>query len=433
MSPLITGLVIFIFLFVLIAFKMPIGAAMGLLAFIGLWYLISASAAFAKLAIVPFQIVTDYNLAVLPLFLLMAQVIVVTGMGSGLFNIANKWLGNLPGGVAQATIAGCAGFAAVSSSSIATAATAGMIAIPEMKRLKYDPALATGTVAAGGGIGILIPPSGVMIVYGILTETSIGKLFAAGVIPGILEALLFMTVIGMLCIWRPALGPRGGKTSLKEKIAVLGEGWDIVLLIVLVLGGIIVGWFTPTEAGAVGAFGAIVISLARRRLTWSKFREAILETLKTTGMIYGILIGAFVFNYFLAVTDIPSNVANFVSNLALPPVLIIVVIMLIYLLLGCFLDAAAMTVLTIPIFFPIVMNLGFDPVWFGILVVMAMEMAMITPPIGMNVFVIAGIAKDVPIQTIFKGIMPFLLAEVILIAILILAPNIVLFLPKLMV
>lgn len=433
MSPVVIGLIGFILLFVFLAYRMPIGAGMALLGFIGLWYLISRSAAFAKLAIVPFQTVTDYNLAVLPLFLLMAQVVFITGMGTNLFDMAAKWLGHLRGGVAHATIVGCAGFAAVSSSSIATAATMGMVAIPEMKRLNYDSALATGAIAAGGGIGILIPPSGVMIIYGVLTETSIGKLFAAGIIPGILEALLYMGMVYALCTWRPSLGPRGEKASFRERFAAFGQAWEIIFLIIFVLGGLIAGWFTPTEAGAVGAFGAIVISLVRKRLSWQKFNTAIIETLKTTGMIYGILIGAFIFNYFLAVTTIPTVVANFVSTLSLHPLIIMAIIMLIYLVLGCFLDAAAMTVLTIPIFFPLALKLGFDPVWFGIMVVMAMEMAMITPPIGMNVFVISGIAKDIPIQTIFRGIIPFLGADLLLVVILLFLPAIVLFFPRLMV
>jgi len=432
MDPVTIGLIGFVVLFSLLALGMPIGAGMALVGFAGVWFITSDVAAFTKLALVPFQVATDYALAVLPLFLLMAHVVFVTGMGKDLFNLAAKWLGHRPGGVAQAAVAGCAGFAAVSASSIATAATMGLVAIPEMKRLKYDPALATGSVAAGGSLGVLIPPSGALIIYGILTETSIGKLFAAGLIPGILEALFYMITIYILCTWRPSLGPRAEKTTFREKIVAFGSCGEVIALAGLVLTGIIVGWFTPTEAGAVGAFGAIIFALLRKRLNWEKMKTAILETLKTTGMIYGILIGAFIFNYFLAPTTIPYVIAETVSGLPLPPMAILVMVLMVFFFLGCFLDVAAMTVLTIPIFFPLIISLGFNPVWFGILFVRMAEIAMITPPIGMNVYVIAGVAPDVPMQTIFKGIIPFVIADFFHIALLLFVPAIVLFLPGIM-
>ena len=432
MDPVVIGLIGFVVLFSLLALGMPIGAGMGLVGFAGLWFLISDVAAFTKLAIVPFQVATDYSLAVLPLFLLMAHVVFVTGMGHDLFNLAAKWLGHLPGGIAQAAVAGCAGFAAVSASSIATAATMGLVAIPEMKRLKYDPALATGSVAAGGSMGVLIPPSGALIIYGILTETSIGKLFAAGLIPGILEAVFYMAVIYILCTWRPSMGPRGPKVPWGEKFAAFASCGEVIALAAFVLAGIIVGWFTATEAGAIGAFGAIVFSLLRKRLNWAKMKTAVLETLKTTGMIYGILIGAFIFNYFLAPTNIPYVIAEFVGGLPLPPIAILVMVLVVFFFLGMFLDVAAMTVLTIPIFFPLIVSLGFNPIWFGIIFVRMAEIAMITPPIGMNVYVIAGIAPDVPMQTIFKGIIPFVLADFCHVALLIFVPAIVMFLPGLM-
>ena len=308
----------------------------------------------------------------------------------------------------------------------------GLVALPEMRRLKYDPALATGCIAAGGSIGVLIPPSGVMILYGILTETSIGRLFIGGIIPGVLEAVFYMVTIYILCIWKPHLGPRAPSSSLREKIIAFGSCGEIIGLIVLVLTGLFVGWFTPTEAGAVGAFGAIVFSLLRKRLTWQKLGNAFFETIKTTGMIYVVLIGAMIFNYFLAVTNIPYIIADYVSALPLPPLGIMVIVMLVYLGLGCILDAAAMTVLTIPIFFPLSVSLGFSPIWFGILVVRAMEIAMITPPIGMNVFVISGVAKDIPIQTIFKGIFPFLIADIFHVALLLFVPALTLYLPSIM-
>lgn len=434
MSPVLIGIIGFIVLFSLLALGVPIGAGMALVGFFGLWFLISDVAAFTKLAVVPFQTVTDYSLAVLPLFILMAQVVFVSGMGRDLFNLASKWLGHKKGGVAMAAVAGSGVFAAVSASSIATATTMGLVSIPEMKRLKYDPALATGAVAAGGTMGVLIPPSGALIIYGILTETSIGRLFAAGIIPGILEALFYIGVISVLCRWKPELGPPAQKAPLREKIRAFAGCGEIVVLIVFVLSGLIIGWFTPTEAGAVGAFGAIVMCTLRGRLSWAGFKTAIKDTLKTTGMIYGILIGALIFNFFVAASTIPYVLSDFIGNLPLPPMAILCMVLVLYFFLGCFLDVAAMTVLTIPIFFPLVVGLGFNPIWFGIIFVRMAEIAMITPPIGMNTFVIAGVVREMGIEmeTVFKGILPFLAADFLHITLLILFPPLSLFLVELM-
>lgn len=431
MSLVTIGIIGLIILFALLALGMPIGVGMGTVGVLGMWYVVSGSAAYAKLAIPPFETVASYELAVVPLFLLMAHVVFNTGMGEDLYRLAAKWLGHLPGGVAIASVAGCAGFAAVSASSMATAATMGLVALPEMKRLNYDPALATGSVAAGGSIGILIPPSALLIIYGILTESSIGKLFIAGIIPGILEAVFYIITIFIICTWKPSLGPRGERYGYKERIAGFGGCGEIIVLILLVLVGLTAGWFTPTEAGAVGAFGAIIFALIRKRLTGEKLKDSFYETMKTTGMIYGILIGAFILNYFLAVTRIPFIVAEFVAGLPLPSLGVLGFIMLLYLVLGCLLDGAAMMLLTIPIFFPLAMKLGFDPIWFGILICRAMEIAMITPPIGINVYVIAGVAPDVPMQIIFKGILPFLMADIVHVLLIIFVPSVALFLPNL--
>lgn len=430
MTPVMIGIIGFVLLFLLLAFGMPIGAGMALIGFGGIWLLISDAAAFTKLAVVPFQTVTDYSLAVLPLFILMAQVVFVSGMGRDLFTMASKWLGHRKGGVAIAAVAGSAVFSAVSASSIATATTMGLVAIPEMKRLKYNPALATGAVAAGGTMGVLIPPSGALIIYGILTEVSIGKLFAAGIIPGILEALIYIAVIALLCWIKPQYGPPAPKSPIKEKVDSLCNCCEIVILIVFVLTGLIIGWFTPTEAGAVGAFGAMTVCTLRKRLTVEKLNQAIVGTLKTTGMIYGILIGALIFNYFIAATTIPYELSEFIGNIPLPPMAILMMVLVLYFFLGCFLDVAAMTVLTIPIFFPMIVKLGFNPIWFGIIFVRMAEIAMITPPIGMNAFVIAGVAKEMNIsmETVFRGIIPFLLADFVHITLLILVPSISLFL-----
>lgn len=334
----------------------------------------------------------------------------------------------------MAAVAGSGTFAALSASSIATATTIGLVAIPEMKRLKYDPALATGSVAAGATMGVLIPPSGALIIYGILTETSIGKLFVAGIIPGVLEAIFYIVVIAVTCYLKPTYGPQAEKSPLKERIKALGTCVEMVLLIIFVLTGLIVGWFTPTEAGAVGAFGAIIMCSLRRRLTWSGFKKAIFDTLKTTGMIYGILIGAFIFNFFVAATTIPYILSDYIGALPLPPMAILIMVLVLYFFLGCFLDVAAMTVLTIPIFFPLVISLGFDAIWFGIVFIRMAEIAMITPPIGMNTFVIAGVAKDMGIEmgTVWRGIIPFVMADFVHVTLLILVPPLSLYLVEVM-
>lgn len=432
MTPISVGLIGLAVLFLLLALRCPIGIGMGLVGFAGLVYLLSGPAALMKMAIVPFGTVHNYHLTVLALFLLMAQVASVSGITDELYNAASKWLGHLPGGIGLATIGACGIFAAVSASSIATAVTMGLVALPEMRKYKYDPALATGCIAAGGTIGSLIPPSGVLIIYGILTEQSIGKLFIAGIVPGILEALGYMAMIYLLCRWRPKLGPRRPSSTMREKVAALGGCGEIIALVIFVISGLMIGWFTPTEAGAVGSFGVIVLTLIRRRLTWRKFVQATVDTMKTTGMIFSILIGALVLNFFLAVTNIPFVLSEFAASLAVPPLAIMGFVALTYFILGCFIDAAAMIYLTVPIFYPLVANLGFDLIWFGIFVVKVQEIAMITPPVGINVYAISGVVKDVPMQTIFKGIVPFVFVDIILLAIIMFFPEAIMYLPNLL-
>ncbi|MBN1625869.1 MAG: TRAP transporter large permease [Deltaproteobacteria bacterium] len=432
MSPVIIGVIGFIVLFSLLAFGVPIGISMGVVGLAGLWHMFGVGSAAVKLVLVPLDLVMNYSFAVLPLFLLMAHICFQAGISTDLYNVASKWLGHQRGGIGMATVGASAGFAAMSASSTATVATIGLVALPEMKRLKYDSALAAGTVAAGGTMGILIPPSSTMIIYGIMTETSIGQLFLAGMIPGILEALFYIVVIYIICRLRPEMGPRGPKSTMKEKIMVLGSCGELIALVMLVLGGLIIGWFTPTEAGAIGSGGAILFSLIRRRINWSKFREALMETMKTTGMIYAILIGALILRYFVTITTIPTHMAQTVGGLPFPPTVIMICIFLVYIFLGCFLDAMAMLLLTLPIFFPLVTGMGYSEVWFGIFMVRMIEIAMVTPPIGLNLFVVAGIAPDLSIQTIYRGIFPFVLADVCHITLLLLVPDVALFLPRLL-
>jgi C4-dicarboxylate transporter DctM subunit len=430
MSPITTGAIAMIVLLALMALGTPIGFTMLLIGFFGFTYLVKFSASFHVLATAPFQIISNYDYCVLPLFLLMAAICLNSGLAKSLFKLVDAWLGRLNGGLSIATIGACALFAAASASSIATAVTMGMVAIPEMRSYKYDSALATGCVAAGGTLGILIPPSGIFILYGIITEQSISKLFIAGIIPGITLALLFMVMIYIRARLNPKMAPPGPRTSFKEKMVATGQSFEMVLLLLLVIIGLIIGWFTPTEAGAIGAFGAIAFSLIRRRLSWKGFTDSIIDTIRSTGMIFMIIIGAFVFNYFLAISTIPMELAEWVSNLGFPPVVIMVIIILVYMVLGCFIDAMSMVLLTIPIFYPVAVSLGFDPIWFGVIIVLLVEMAAITPPVGMNVYVIHGIARDVPMQNVFKGIIPFLLIEVGFVVLLIAFPQIALFLPS---
>jgi C4-dicarboxylate transporter DctM subunit len=361
----------------------------------------------------------------------MANIIFSAGFGDDAYRVASRWIGHLPGGLAMATVAGCAGFAAMSASSLGTAVTMGLIAFPEMEKYHYKKSLSAGALASGGTIGILIPPSGMLILYGILTETSIGKLFIGGIIPGILEAVFYIVTVYIICLINPSLGPRGPKYSLKEKLnAILGCG-EIIGLVILVLGGLIIGWFTPTEAGAIGAAGALVFSFIRKRLNWDGFKNAVHETIKTTGMLYVVMIGAYVFQYLVSVSNIPFVLSSFVEGLTLPPLGVMGIILLIYIILGCFMDAMTMIILTIPIFLPIADTLGFGSIWFGIIVVRVMEMALITPPLGMIAYTISSMFK-IPVPELFRGVIPFIIADICHVLLLLFVPGVVLWLPGIM-
>ena len=432
MSPIVTGVIGLVALFVLMFVGMPIGFAMLLVGSVGFVYIVRLSGALHILASVPYGLISNYDYCVLPLFLLMGTIILNAGFGRSLFRLAHVMTGRMPGGLAVATIFACAVFAAVSSSSIACALTIGLIAIPEMRRYRYDDCLAAGAVASGGTLGILIPPSGVFIIYGIMTEQSIGKLFVAGIIPGFMLALMFIAVIYIRVRLKPALAPPGQSFSLKELISALGGCAEMLALLLLVLGGLMIGWFTPTEAGAVGACGAILLALVRRQLSWQGFKESIIDTVRNTGMIFIILTGALVFNAFFAVTTIPMELAGWVTALPVPPFVIMLVIFLMYVMLGTFLDEVSMILLTLPVFFPVVTKLGFDPIWFGVIIVLVVEMGMISPPVGMTMFVVKGIAPDIPIETIFKGVLPFTIVVALLMILLLVFPQIALFLPRVM-
>ncbi len=429
MTPITTGIAGFVLLILLMFLRIPVGFTMAIVGFLGFGALVSWDAALNLMARDVFSVFSSYNLTVIPLFVLMGQVAFHSGISGRLFNSAHKFFGHLRGGLAIATIGACAAFSAICGSTSATAATMSSVALPEMKKRGYDPALATGVVAAGGSLGILIPPSTIFIVYGIMTEQSIGKLFLAGVLPGILLAVLFVLVVVIWTALRPDLCQKDVRAPWREKISSLAGVIETLALFVMVMGGLFIGIFTPTEAAGIGSLGTILIAVAGRNITWRKFVLSLQETARISCMIMVIVAGATVFGHFLAVTTIPSEVGGWVAGLALPPPLIIGIIILTYLLLGCLMDSLAMIMLTIPIFFPVVTTLGYDPIWFGVVIVLVTGMGVITPPVGINVYVVAGVAKDVPLQVIFSGAVKLLLAQLVMALLLILFPAIALWLP----
>lgn len=432
MTPFLSGIIGIIAILVMLVLGVPIGAGMMLVGFVGFAYLTSMTAALNVVGSVSYGLITNYDWLVLPLFLLMGTICFRAGLGRSLFKLAHALFGRLPGGLSIAALGACGIFSAVSASSIATAATIGTAALPEMKSYKYENGLATGCIAAGGTLGFLIPPSTILIIYGILTETSIVELFIAGILPGIIMVIMFMVMVYIRVLINPNLAPRAERTTTREKLSAAGECAEMLVLIALVLGGLIVGWFTPTEAGGIAAFGAILLSLVRKKINWQGIKDGITDAVKTTGMIFFCAIGAFILIPFIARSTIPMELADYIVGLGVSPTLAMVFIILLYLVLGCFIDTMAMVLLTVPIFFPVILELGYDPIWFGIIIALVVEMAMITPPIGMNVYVIAGVASDVPMETIFKGILPFVLTMALFVVMLFIFPQIVLFLPDLL-
>lgn len=428
MTPIEIGIIGFAVFFGLLAIGLPVGISMATVGFAGYWVLRAFTPALAIFKYSPFESVSSYDFSCIPLFLLTAYIIFQAGFGRNLYDIAAKWLGHRPGGLAMATVGGCAGFAAVDGSSVATTVAMSAVALPEMDRYNYKPSLAVGSICAGGTIGILIPPSNLLIIFGVLTQTSILKLFMAGVIPGILEAVFYIVTIALICKVNPALGPKGPSYSFKEKVTSIGSAWELIALIALVMGGLLAGWFTPVEAGAIGASGAIVFSLIRKRLNWPKFKAALLETMKTTGMLYVLIMGAYIFMPFITLSTIPNVLAEAVSSLNVAPILVMMMVILVYIVLGCFMESLSMILITLPIFFPLSAHLGYDPIWFGIIVVRVVEIGMITPPFGINAYTMSTIS-GVPINTVFKGITPFLIADILHVALLLLIPQVSLFLP----
>ena len=432
MDPLILGALGLAIMLVLIFFGMPIGLVMGAVGFAGLVYLCGFEIAFNNLAITAFGNTTIYALTVLPLFLLMGQITVVADMSKDVYSATYKWFGHLPGGVAIATTAACAGFAAICGDAITGTATMATIALPEMRKYNYSMEHASGCIAAGGTLGILIPPSIILILYGVITEQSIGSLFIAGFLPGVLLAVLYIIVSISMCTISPKHGPRGPKFSFMEKLAELKHVWAILVLFALIIGGIYAGLFTPTEAGAIGAFGSFIILLIKRKFTGKNIYTALMATMRLMGFIFLILIGAMIFSVFLSLSKMPFALTDLMTGLGLSPVSTILIIIFLFIIFGCVIDSLALVLLFTPIFFPVVSSIGFNPLWFGVIIVIVMQQAMMTPPIGMSCFIINAVARDVPLITVFKGVMPFWVATIVIIIMLIAFPQIALFLPGIM-
>jgi C4-dicarboxylate transporter DctM subunit len=420
----------FVSLFTLMLLRVPIGMALGLVGVTGFGYLTSMTPALKIVGHTTMRTVTDFNYAVVPLFLLMGAFATTSGMSRELFRAANAFIGHLRGGLGIATILACGGFSAICGSSVATAATFSRVAYPEMRRHNYPESFSAGVIAAGGTLGIMIPPSTVLAIYGIITEQDIGKLFIAGVIPGILAVVMYAATVSIIGWTKPGFLPAGERSSWSERIDSIKGVWATLLLFAFVIGGLYGGMFTATEAAGAGAGGAFIIGVARRRLSGKQILQCLLETTRTTAAVFTILIGALLFGYFLTITQTPQKVTEFLTGLGIGNYGVLTLILIMYLLLGCLMDALAIVILTVPIIFPLIKEMGFDPIWFGIIIVMTVELGLIHPPVGMNIFVIKSVLEDIKISTIFIGVIPFIITDLIRLVILVLFPALATWLPS---
>ncbi len=420
----------FVSLFTLMLLRVPIGMALGLVGVTGFGYLTSMSPALKIVGHTTMRTVTDFNYAVVPLFLLMGAFATSSGMSRELFRAANAFIGHLRGGLGIATILACGGFSAICGSSVATAATFSRVAYPEMRRFNYPESFSAGVIAAGGTLGILIPPSTVLAIYGIITEQDIGKLFIAGVIPGILAVLMYVATVSIIGWTRPGFLPSGPKSTWTERVDSIKGVWATLLLFAFVIGGLYGGMFTATEAAGAGAGGAFVIGVARGRLSGKQTLQCLLETTRTTAAVFTILIGALLFGYFLTITQTPQKVTAFLTGLGIGDYGVLTLILIMYLVLGCLMDALVIVILTVPIIFPLIKEMGFDPIWFGIIIVMTVELGLISPPVGMNIFVIKSVLENIKISTIFIGVIPFIITDLIRLVILVMFPTLATWLPS---
>ena len=431
MSLTLVGIAgIILLLAVLFFLGMPVGFAMGIVGFCGFWYVVSFKAAITMVGADLWTTFSKYGLTVIPLFIFLGYLAFNAGIAEKLYSTAYKWFGHWRGGLAIATIGADELFAAICGSNTATAATMGAVALPQMKKYNYDTRLSSGTVVTGGTLGTVMPPSVVLIIIGLQTEQSIIKLFLAGILPAILLGILFILTIFVLCRLYPHFGPAGPKTSFKEKIRSLTGIIEALVIFVLVIGGLYAGIFTPTEAGAVGVFFTLIITTVTKRLTWNGLLDSAMETLKISCMVFVLVSGAIIFGRFLAITRLPFMIADFAASLPVSPIVILAIVLLIYLIGGCFVDSLGFLVLTIPIFFPLGVTLGFDPIWYAIIITMVTTMGAITPPVGVNIYVIKALAPEIELATIFKSVSFFLLACILCMIILIIFPQIVLVIPN---
>lgn len=421
----------FVGMFMLMALRVPIGVSMGITGVLGFGVLSGMGPALNLLGNVPLSVLSDYNLLVIPMFILMGAFASHAGMSRELFDAGRAWFGHRRGGLAYASIAACAGFAAINGSSVATAATMSQVALPEMRRAGYDPGFSAGLIAAGGTLGIMIPPSTIFVLYGIMTEVDIAQLFAAGLLPGLLGVAFYVAVVQWIAIRHPDRVPLGEAHSWTERFATLRKLWAVLLLFVFVLGGIYGGLFTVQEASGVGAAGTLLIGIVRRRLRWRQTRAALVDALRVSSSIMMIVVGAFLFGYFLTITQFTQNAVDWLVKLPVGAYGVLAIVMVGYFILGAVMDELAMILLTVPIVFPAMTQLGFDPVWFGVIVVMAVTFGMICPPVGMNVFVINSIAHDIPLTRIYAGTMPFIAVDIVRLVVLCAFPGIALWLPHL--
>lgn len=431
MSPLVIGVIGIVVMLLLFATRMRVGYCMAIAGFLGFSYLVTMDAGLSILGSIPYYTTASYTLSVIPLFVLMGQFAFHSGISADLYKAAYAWVGQLRGGLAMSSIAACAAFGALTGSTTAATATMGAISLPEMKRYNYQVEMSTAAVAAGASLSLLIPPSLGFIIYGLLTEESIGRLFIAGIFPGLLLMFLLMCAVYVRVRQNPSLGPPGPRLTFRERLRTIRVAWVVVVIFLLIMGGIYMGVFTPTEAAGVGAFLTLLFGLITRRISWQGILASFRDTMSITAMVFVLVIGALIFSRFLTVTRIPFELAEFIGGLVVSRYIALVGILAFFTIFGCFMDALPVFLITVPIFFPVVVGLGFDPLWFGVIMVLMANIAVITPPVGINAYVIAGVAK-VPIETVFKGVLPFLIAMAICAVILIAFPQIVLFLPNLM-
>ena len=420
----------FVALFVLMLLRVPVGMAMGLVGVTGYSVIVGPGPALKLVGQTSLRTVTDYTFGVIPMFMLMGAFVSVSGLSKEMFKAADAFLGHLRGGLGIATVVACGGFAAICGSSVATAATFSTVAYPEMRRFGYPQSFSTGVIAAGGTLGAMLPPSTVLAVYAILTQQDIGKLFMAGVMPGLLAMAMYVLTIALIVRIRPRFLPAGASKTWRERAAAMKLVWAPLLLFVFVIGGLYGGFFTPTEAGGVGASGAFILGVLRKKLNRTNTREALLQATRTAAAVFTVLIGALLFGYFLTITQTPQKLTEFLTGLGVGRYGVLALMMVMYLVLGCLMDAMAMIILTVPIIFPVVTALGFDPIWFGVIIVMTVELGLIHPPVGMNVFVIKSVVKDVSFTTIFKGVLPFVATDIVRLVVLIAFPIIALWLPQ---